>query len=117
MVSELSSSDEPMGGQKRKETTNLMRNTWNALTPKEKKSRIKKAIKKAKNRTVDCSHCVRVHTNSAFVCWRAGVMPGLSFMASIIRCQHSMVTVSKAKGHSLRELIHLVIQNEVFLTK
>ena len=28
-----------------------------------------------------------------------------------------MVTVSKAKGHSLRELIHLVIQNEAFLTK
>jgi len=52
MVSELSSSDEPMGGQKRKETTNLMRNTWNALTPKEKKSRIKKAIKKGRNKTV-----------------------------------------------------------------
>ena len=44
-------------------------------------------------------------------------MPGLSFMASIIRRQHSMVTVSKAKGHNLSELIHLVIQNEAFLTK
>ena len=44
-------------------------------------------------------------------------MPGLSFMASIIRRQHSMVTVSKAKGYGLRELIHLLIQNEAFLTK
>ena len=44
-------------------------------------------------------------------------MPDLSFMASIIRSQHSMVTVSKSKGHSLRELIYLVIQNEAFLTK
>jgi len=52
MVSEQSSSDEPMGGPKRKEGTNLMRNTWNALTPKEKKSRIKKAIKKGRNKTV-----------------------------------------------------------------
>lgn len=44
-------------------------------------------------------------------------MSGLSFVASIIRRQHLMVTVSKAKGHGLRELIHLVIQNEVFHTK
>jgi len=39
------------------------------------------------------------------------------FMASIIRRQHSMVPVSKPRGHSLSELIHLVIQNEAFLTK
>ena len=52
MVSELSSSDEPKRGPKRKEATNRMRNTWNALTPEEKKSRIKKAIKKGRNITV-----------------------------------------------------------------
>jgi hypothetical protein len=52
MVSELSSSDEPKRGAKRKEATNRMRNTWNALTPEEKKSRIKKAIKKGRNKTV-----------------------------------------------------------------
>ena len=60
---------------------------------------------------------VRVHTNSAFACCGAGLMSGLSFVASIIRRQHLMVTVSKAKGYGLRELIHLVIQNEAFHTK
>jgi len=52
MVSEQSSSDEPKRGPKRKEATKLMRNTWNALTPEEKKSRIKKTIKKGRNKTV-----------------------------------------------------------------
>jgi len=52
MVSELSSSNEPKGGLERKEATNLMRNMWNALTPEEKKSRIKKAIKKGRSKTV-----------------------------------------------------------------
>ena len=60
---------------------------------------------------------VRVHTNSAFVCCGAGLMSGLSFVASIIRRQHLLLTVSKTKGHGLRELIHLVIQNRVFLAK
>ena len=59
----------------------------------------------------------RVHANPAFVCCRAGLMSGLSFVASIIRRQHLMVPVSKAKGYGLRELIHLVIQNEAFHAK
>ena len=53
MVIEQPSSDEPKGDPRRKEATKQMRSTWNALTPEEKKSRIKEAIKKAKNRTVD----------------------------------------------------------------
>ena len=51
MVSEQSSSDEPNEGPKRKKATQLARNTWNALTVEEKRSRIKKAIKKGRNKT------------------------------------------------------------------
>ena len=53
MVIEQPSSDEPKGDPRGKEATKQMRSSWNALTPEEKKSRIKKAIKKAKNRTDD----------------------------------------------------------------
>ena len=53
MVSEQSSSDEPNGGPKRKKATQLARNTWDALTLEEKRSRIKKAIKNGRNKTVD----------------------------------------------------------------
>jgi len=53
MVIEQSSSDEPNEGPKRKKATQLARNTWNALTVEDKRSRIKKAIKKGRNRTVD----------------------------------------------------------------
>jgi hypothetical protein len=53
MVIEQPSSDEPKGDTRCKEVTKQMRSSWNALTPEEKKSRIKKAIKKAKNRTDD----------------------------------------------------------------
>jgi hypothetical protein len=53
MVIEQSSSDEPNGGPQRKKAALLARNTWNALTVEDKRSRIKKVIKKGRNRTVD----------------------------------------------------------------
>jgi hypothetical protein len=53
MVIEQSSSGEPNEGPKRKKATYSARNTWNTLTAEDKRSRIKKAIKKRRNKTVD----------------------------------------------------------------
>ena len=52
MVIEQSSSDDPKGGPKRKEAMKQMRRAWEALTPEEKKSRIKKAMKRGRSGTV-----------------------------------------------------------------
>jgi|TARA_B100000959_G_C14711070_1_gene512935 hypothetical protein len=48
MVTEQSSSGEPKPKQDRAEVSKLLRNEWNALTPKEKKTRVRAAIKKVK---------------------------------------------------------------------
>jgi hypothetical protein len=50
MVTELSSSEEPKPKQGCDKATKLMRNEWNALTPEEKKTRIRRLMQKGKKR-------------------------------------------------------------------
>jgi len=53
MVTEYSSFDDELKKElKCKEAVIQMRSVWNSLTSEEKKSRIKEAIRKARNRTV-----------------------------------------------------------------